>query len=308
MIRHNLHRMIAAIAVTAFLALPVSLRAQSGTSPTQKPSSSPTTEKKATPTRKPPVPPPLQLEPKALEILKAAGSRLASAHTLSFTAVETFESLSRQGAPLVYANRSEVALARPDKLRVILAGDGPVSEFYDDGKIMMAYAPVENLVAIDDAPPTIDATLEKIYQSAGMYFPFTDLIVADPYGDLAPGLKHAYYIGQSKLVGGTTTDMVAYMGDGVFVQMWVGTEDHLPRAMHAIFLDDPNLLRHNLTLSDWQIDTPISADAFTSANAAGARKMQFANPSPEPPLGAKPPASNAPPKKTKPAATPPKSN
>jgi len=78
--------------------------------------------------------------------------------------------------------------------------------------------------------------------------------------------------------------------------------------MHAIFLDDPNLLRHNLTLSDWQIDIPISADAFTSANAAGARKMQFVNPSPEPPPGAKPPASNAPPKKIKPAATPPKSN
>ena len=222
--------------------------------------------------------------------------------------METFESLSRQGVPLVYANKSEVALARPDKLRVMLTGDGPASEFYYDGKIMMAYAPAENLVAIADAPSTIDATLEKIYHSAGMYFPFTDLIVADPYGDLAPGLKHAYYIGQSKVVGGTTTDMVAYMGDGVFVQIWVGTEDNLPRAMHAIFLDDPNLLRHNLTFSDWQIDTPISADAFTSANAAGARKMQFANPSPEPPPGTKPPATNAPPKKTKPAATAPKSN
>jgi len=307
MIQYNVQRLIVAIAVTAFLALPVSLHPQSATSPTPKQSTSPTAQKKTTPTKKPPVPP-LQLEPKALEILKAASSRLASAHTLSFTAVETFESLSRQGAPLVYANRSDVALARPDKLRVILAGDGPVSEFYDDGKMMMAYAPVENLVAVADAPPTIDATLEKIYHSAGIYFPFTDLIVADPYGDLAPGLKHAYYVGQSKVVGGTTTDIVAYMGDGVFVQMWVGTEDHLPREMHAIFLDDPDLLRHNLSLSDWQIDTPISADAFTSANAAGARKMQFVNPSPELSPGARPPANNAPPKKTKPSANPQKSN
>src|SRR5208283_5377481 len=101
MIRHTLHRMIASIAVTAVLALPISLHAQSGTSPTQKQSTPPTTKKKVAPTKKPPAPPPLQLEPKALEILKAAGSRLASAHTLSFTAVETFESLSRQGAPLV---------------------------------------------------------------------------------------------------------------------------------------------------------------------------------------------------------------
>jgi hypothetical protein len=70
---------------------------------------------------------------------------------VKFTAVETFESLSRQGAPLVYANKFDVTLQRPNKLRVIQAGDGPASEFYDDGKTVMAFAPVENLVAISDA-------------------------------------------------------------------------------------------------------------------------------------------------------------
>ena len=41
----------------------------------------------------------------------------------------------------------------------VLAGDGPASEFYYDGKIMMAYAPAESLLAVSDAPATIDATL-----------------------------------------------------------------------------------------------------------------------------------------------------
>jgi len=94
--------------------------------------------------------------------------------------------------PLVYANKFEVILQRPNKLRVILEGDGPPSEFYYDGKTMAAYAPAENLLAVADAPPTIDATLKAAFQAAAIYFPFTDLIVADPYGDLAPGLKHAY--------------------------------------------------------------------------------------------------------------------
>jgi hypothetical protein len=96
--------------------------------------------------------PPLELEPKAIEILKATSSKLAGAHTLSFTAVETFESLSRQGAPLVYGNKFETVLQRPNKLRVLLEGDGPTSEFYYDGKIVMAYAPAENLVAVAGAP------------------------------------------------------------------------------------------------------------------------------------------------------------
>jgi len=297
MIRENSFRLIVFIVLAALLTGPCSVVAQTAQRGTQKQSVLPAARKRAAQQTKPTAPTHLELEPKALEILKATGFRLAAAHTLSFTAVETFESLSRQGVPLVFANKYEVTLQRPDKLRVILAGDGPASEFYYNGKIMTAFAPAENLVAIADAPPTIDATLEAIYHSAAMYFPFTDLIVADPYGDLAPGVRHAYYIGQSMAFGGTTTDMVAYAGDGVFVQMAVGTEDKLPRVVHAIYLDDPDRLRHNLLLSDWQIDAPVSADAFTSSKAASAKRMEFAHPHPELTPGAQPPARSRPPTK-----------
>ena len=63
--------------------------------------------------------PKLQLDPKALEILKATSDKLAGAHTLSFTAVELFEQPTRQGAPLGYTAKYEVTLQRPDKLRVL---------------------------------------------------------------------------------------------------------------------------------------------------------------------------------------------
>jgi Predicted periplasmic protein (DUF2092) len=46
-------------------------------------------------------------------------------HTLSFTAVELFEHLTRQGAPLGYTTKYEVTLQRPDKLRVLKPADGP---------------------------------------------------------------------------------------------------------------------------------------------------------------------------------------
>jgi hypothetical protein len=305
MIREHLFCLMALIILGALLVGPSSVVAQTARPGTEKQSVPPATKKKAAPSAAPAAPAHLELEPKAIEILKATGARLAAAHTLSFTAVETFESLSRQGAPLVFANKYEVTLQRPDKLRVILAGDGPASEFYDNGKTAMAFAPAENLVAVADAPPTIDATLEAIYQKAAIYFPFTDLIVSDPYGDLAPGLQHAYYIGQSIAFGGTTTDMVAYAGDGVFVQMAIGTEDKLPRVVHAIYLNDPDSLRHNLMLSEWQIDSPVSAEAFTSAKAAGAKKMEFAHPHPEPPPGPRAPAKTLPVTNTKPPSSPP---
>ena len=239
--------------------------------------------------------PKLQLEPKALEILKATSDKLAAANTMSFTAVELFEHLTRQGAPLGYTTEYEVTLQRPDKLRVLKPADGPSNSFYYDGKSMMGYAPAENLLAVADAPLTIDATLEKAYKLAGISVPFDDLIVANPYGDLLPGLKHAYYVGQSHVVGRTTTDIVAYAGDGVFVQLWVGADDKLPRLMRAIYLDDPDQLRHELALSDWKLDEAVPADTFTPPNsAATAKRIPFAVAQPQTLPGAKAPAKAKP--------------
>jgi hypothetical protein len=228
------------------------------------------------------------LEPKAIDILKAASSRLAAARTLKFNAIHFYESPSRHGHPLAFTTKSEVTLQRPDKLRVIMSADGPASEFYYDGKKMMAYAPAENLVAIADAPGTLDAALEQAYNSAAIYFPFADWIVTDPYKEMSDGMTLAYYIGQSKVIGQTTTDMVAYIDHGVFIQAWIGTEDKLPRLLHATYLEDPERLRHTLVLSDWQLDPAVPADSFTSAKAASANPMPFAHPHPETSPEAKP--------------------
>ena len=262
--------------------------------PAAKPAKSP--RKAATPVE--PV-----LEPKAIELLKAASTRLAAAHTMRFTAVISYENPSRLGLPLVYTTTSEITLQRPDKLRVLTSGDGPASEFSYDGKTMMAFAPAENLVAVADAPSTIDAALQAAYDSAAIYFPFTDVIVADPYKDIADGLQHAFYIGQSRVVGDTTTDMVAYANNEMFVQMWIGAEDHLPRRVRAVYRDDPSRLRHQMELSNWQLDLAVSVDAFASASAGNAGRIKFTRPDPQLPPGAKPLATGKARGKSQPANT-----
>jgi hypothetical protein len=240
--------------------------------------------------------PGLELEPRAIELLKSMSARLAAARTLSFSTVEIFEQPSRQGHPLAYATKSDVTLQRPDKLRVIISGDGPASEFYYDGHSMMAYLPAEKLLAVAEAPPTIDATLQAAYKSADIYFPFTDLIVTDPYKDMSAGLMLAYYVGQSHVIGGTTTDIVAYADRDVFLQVWIGTQDKLPRLVHATFLADPERMRHHLEFSNWQLDSPVAADAFAPANASTAKRIPFARPQAEPPARSKGAAKSTAPK------------
>jgi len=234
------------------------------------------------------------LEPKAIDLLKASSSRLAAARSMAFTAMVSYENPSRLGPPLVYTTRSEVTLQRPDKLRVITPGDDPVSVFYYDGKSVVAFAPAENLAAVAEAPPTIDAMLEAGYQYAAIYFPFTDVMVAHPYEDIAKGLELAFYIGQSRMVGGTTTDMVAYASHGVFVQLWIGADDKLPRMARAVFAKDPTQMRHQVEFSNWQLDGAVPAGAFASSKAATARRIPFAHPDEKLPTSPAPPAPAAP--------------
>jgi hypothetical protein len=245
--------------------------------------------KPATKAAKKPVPSQYQLtlEPRAMDLLKATSAKLAAAKSMSFTAAAGYEYPSKLGPPIVYTTRYDVTMQRPDKLRILMPGDGPASEYYYDGKTAIAYAPAENLAAVAGAPPTIDAALEAAYKNAGIFFPFEDLLVADPYKAMTNGAVLAFYIGPSGVVGGVKTDMVAWANNDVFLQIWIGTDDKLPRRIRAMYRADPMALRHEVVLSDWKIDPAVTPDMFTSATAQSAGRMAFAAPA-APPKGVKP--------------------
>jgi hypothetical protein len=285
---------IAALVVAGFVA---------AQSPAPAAASSQATAKLAAPVKatkaKKVVEPPFKLilEPRAMDLLKATSARLAAAKSMSFTATVGYEFPSKLGPPIVYTSRYDVTMQRPDKLKIIMPGDGPASEFYYDGKTMMAYAPAENLVAVADAPPTVDAALMAAYNNTATFFPFTDLLATDPYQALTDGAILAFYIGPSGVVGGVKTDMVAWANKDVFLQIWIGADDKLPRRVRAVYAADPLQLRHELELSNWQLDAPFTADAFTSQKALAAPHIAFRSPTSAAP-GMKPLVKMTPPKAT----------
>jgi hypothetical protein len=170
-------------------------------------------------------------------------------------------------------------------------------------KRAIAYAPAENLAAIADAPPTIDATLDAAFKKAAIFFPFEDLLVADPYAAMTNGAILAFYIGQSAVVGGVRTDMVAWANNDVFLQIWIGADDKLPRRVRALYRADPLALHHQVDFSNRQLDQAVPPDAFTSAKAQSAGRMAFAAPAP-PSKGMKPlTAGKSAPAKAPPAKT-----
>ena len=224
-----------------------------------------------------------------MDLLKATSARLAAAKSMSFTAVASYEYPSQLGPPILYTVRYDVAMQRPDKFRILIPGDGPASEFYYDGKTMMAYVPAKNLVAVASAPPTIEGALKAAFEQADIYFPFTELLVSDPYPALTEGVKLAFYIGPSGIVGGVRTDMLAWANDEVFLQIWIGADDKLPRRVRAVYATDPLALRHELDISNWQIDPQLQLSVFVSDKAKAAQHIKFDSPvNAAPPPGLKP--------------------
>ena len=86
--------------------------------------------------------------------------------------------------------------------------------------------------------------------------------------------------------------MVAFANNNVFLQVWIGAEDKLPRMIRGVYRNDLAHLRHQLEFSNWQLDVAVPADAFASARADSANPIAFAHPNPKRPPDAKPPAKS----------------
>lgn len=233
---------------------------------------------------------PAKIDPKVTAILRAACNMLSAAQTMTFTAVDTYERAARDGQPLYYTVLSRVTLQRPDKLRVIKVGDGIPDEFYYDGKTVAAYVPSTDLVAVADAPPTIDQMLDAVWDIAAIYFPFADVMASDPCAVFDKKMTSAFYVGQSVVVGGATTDVVAVAGDEVQAELWIGAADHLPRMIRVTYPNEPAHAHYQTEYSDWKLNAPVDATAFRSDKVSTAKHIAFAPPGASEP----PPAARAP--------------
>jgi hypothetical protein len=152
----------------------------------------------------------------------------------------------------------------------------------------MAYIPSADLVAIADAPPTVDKLLDEAWEKAAIYFPFSDVLASDPYAELTKQVKSAFYVGQSIAIGGVKTDIVAVAGEDAAAQIWLGADDRLPRKIAVVYAHEPAQALYVVEFSNWKLGDKVEAASFTSDKAAKAKRIDFA-----PPGGPKPPAAPA---------------
>jgi hypothetical protein len=209
--------------------------------------------------------------------LKEMATRLAAAKTLAFNVHSLLPIQGRDGGWVTLNGEGRAMRQGNDRLFIETGGDLSRFKLYFDGKTVTVYAPQEKVWAQKDAPPTIDAMLEREAKSGEIAYVFGDLLSADPYAAMTNGLKSAHIVGTS-MVDGVETSHLAVHGQKLDWEIWIGTADRLPRLVTLTDTSNPRKPTQTVRLSEWSVDQPLPSGAFAAELPADAKKIPFKPP------------------------------
>jgi hypothetical protein len=224
-----------------------------------------------------PAPAPI-MEPRALDRLKRMSATLGAAKALTYRSRSTVEVPATTGQLITLFATSDVALQRPNKLRVHVTGEVRIFDFYDDGTTIAAFAPMNQVYSVASAPPTIDATLTFVRDKAGIQFPSADVMYSDPYAVLTKDLTSAFVVGPAT-VDGAPCEHLAFMAPGVHWEIWIETGQRpLPRRLALTYTTVQNFPRFLVEFADWNLQPKLAAGHFVFNKPSHATPIEFVSP------------------------------
>lgn len=215
------------------------------------------------------------IDPKAMELLRQVSLHLASAETLTFHSESLSEVPAVSGQSITLVSSAEIALKRPNQLRVELRGEAPNFDFYFDGETVVAFAPGTMAYSVKDAPDTVDALLDGLENQTGIRFVSAPLLFSDPYAVLTQGLTSALVVGPGKVRGKACTHL-AFRSPGVDWEIWISADPRpVPLRLLTTFTDRPNRPRTLIDFSDWNFAPRLGPKDFAFERPDGAVEIPF---------------------------------
>jgi hypothetical protein len=246
---------------------PVKAQAQAATTAVE--------QQPATQSEKPAPPPAPIIEQYALDRLKQMSDKLASSKSFTYHSNSFIEMQAITGQFLTFFVDAEVALRRPDKLRVNVSGDVSSFHLHFDGAKVTAYDPQKNLYAVSNPLKTIDEMVDFVLNKAQINFPSADFMYSDPYAVMTKNLTHAIVVGPS-MVNGVPCEHFAYMESGINWEIWIENgKKALPLRLAMTYKQVANFPRFLVEYTDWNLNPKLSADTFVFKIPAKAKQIEF---------------------------------
>jgi hypothetical protein len=212
------------------------------------------------------------VDPEAAQMLKQMTDYLSGLQRFSLESASVDEIVTKSGQKIQLIADSRVSLARPNHLRSERRGRNAATFTYD-GKSMSFYCTDSNTFGTVPAPPTIDATIDKVRKDYGADAPGADLLYSRPYEVLMEQVKQGQVIGHELLLG-TDTNHLAFQGDEVDWQIWIqdGPEP-LPLRYVITSKTVQSQPQFTVQLTHWEPHAKVDDASFAFTPPPGAKKV-----------------------------------
>jgi hypothetical protein len=213
------------------------------------------------------------IDPLALQVLKAATEPIHEAQNFSFRALVSTEQLGTNGQMITLFHLSDVTVQRPDKLHLDFLGRGQkVQLFYNAGETVL-YTPESKLFTTISTPKTIDATLDDL-QKRDVFIPVRNFLESDPYASLTAGLQTGYVIGKVMLFD-QPVHQLAFTDAKAEWQLWVvGGEHPQIRRLEVIDKTQEGHPRIVVDFLNWNLNPSPNTDLFTFKKPSDATEIE----------------------------------
>ena len=232
-------------------------------------------QEKAAPASQAPLPPhATEVEGDALKALRRMGAYLGTLSTFQLTADTSLDVVTVDGQRLQLDAVTNYKVRRPDGFVISMKSDIKNRTFIYNGKQFTLYAPELKYYATVDAPPTIIATLNKLYDTFGISLPLEDLFHWNSGENREAKLISGFVVGPAT-IDGVQTDHYAFREKDMDWQIWIQRGDKpLPRKLVIIDRTDETAPTYVARLS-WVENPRLTPQDFAFTPASDARPIKM---------------------------------
>jgi hypothetical protein len=213
-------------------------------------------------------------ERRAAEIFRGMASKLAESKTVQVDAERQMDPVLAKQTGMPERATLDVAVMRPDLLRVRTVAPNDVRVLLADGQKVTVLDEKMNLYASVPVSGSIDNVSDALEKRFGFAPPLGELLSNDPQRSIGARTRSMAYGGETT-IDGKRHHRLLLKGDMADAELTVSAEDQLPRSLVVTYKDTPGNPKLRFTLSGWRLDAPMERSAFAFDPPKGARQVEM---------------------------------
>jgi hypothetical protein len=218
------------------------------------------------------------IDPRADAALHQMSYYLAKQRSFRMDMRTVDEKVTTDGVKVQEIQDQEVAIQRPNEIRVDRVSPRGHTTLRDDGKQVSIFNQDKNVYATTPASGSLDTTIDEVSQKLGIDAPASDLVRTDAYQTLTDGLQSGHYVGLEP-IGGVKAHHIVLKKKNVDLQLWIKEgSDAVPLRYVITSKDMPGAPQFSVDLERFQPNASIPRDTFSFSPPSDARRVEFAMP------------------------------